>query len=134
MQKVSQFIDGTLNTHHRQLKYATRKLHNVLPCQLIPHVGVASYTEKAVTLSASNQGIAQKLRYCTRDIKKSLGVQHVAILISNANIAKRAPAPKTARRPIGREAQALLTETAATISHKGIQHALTKLAKASQNS
>lgn len=128
MLRISQFVDSNLNKNQQELKYMTQRLHNCLPFQLIPHVQIATQKKGSVTISTPNQSIAQKLRYCTRDIKKSLDVQHVHIVISNAKMPAFSSVPKT-RRTIGVAGQRSLTETANAIPHEGIQNVLRKLSK-----
>lgn len=128
MLRISKFVDSNLSKNQQELKYMTQRLHNCLPFQLIPHVQIATQKKGAITLSTPNQSIAQKLRYCTRDIKKSLGVQHVHIVISSAKLPVFSSASNT-RRTIGAIGQNSLTETANTIPHDGIKNVLRKLSK-----
>lgn len=127
MRNIHQFVDDKLNKNQQQLKHLTRRLHNCLPFQLISHVQIATQRKGSITVSVSNQSVAQKLRYCTRDIKKSLDVQHVNIVIYNARDPKRTS--KTIRRPIGTMGKQSISDAANSIPHKGIQDALKKLSR-----
>lgn len=127
MLKIYQFIDNKLNKNQQELKHLTRRLHNCLPFQLIPHVQITTQKKGSITVLAANQSIAQKLRYCTRDIKKSLAVQHVHIVINSAIHSQHKNSPKTIRRPIGAIGKQSIADAANSIQHEGIQYVLRKL-------